>query len=355
MKAGGWILLLLLIAGAASAYYYFKVGVSVGPFVGQCYVDGEIEQNQRAALEAVAQRHLIDLRDEAPSVARQSMSAKGQAGTSDAQLAQARSLLRSTQSSFQVVQTFYQQMTVGRAVDGAMAPCESATIALGDTSASGHVLLSSIVPGGALTADVWLTYEPGGWKVRATQISKSAIGRNDGGHVWEMARAQRDQGHALTASILYYVASQLLDRGQFLQTRTFADFQRDAHTFTTAPEVRGAAPYTWRFGEDAFTVSLVNYTSTSDGHIVLDIHQRLPAWPGEVGADARNRALIDAFNIAHPEWKQIADTLAVRTEMPEAGHLFGTTFDRDRGYSDPPLPPGAPPVEVRTEPSPAAP
>lgn len=354
MRAGGWILLLLLIAGAAGAFYYFKVRTDVSPFVGQCYVDGAIEQGQRAALEAAAQRHLIDLRDEAPNVVRQSMSEKGQAGTSDEQLAQARNLMRTTESSFQVVQTFYQRMTVGHAVDGAMAPCETATIALGDTSATGHVLLSSLVSGGALTADVWLTYEPGGWKVRATQIGKSAIGRNDGGHVWQMAHAQRQEGHALTASILYAVAGELLDRGRFLRTNTFADFERDAHTFTTAPEVRGSGPYTWPLGQDTFTVTLVNYTSTSDGHVVLDIHQRLPEWPGDAGADARNRALIDAFNAAHPEWKQIADTLAVRTEMPEPGHLFGTTFDRDNGYADPTLPNG-PPVVVRTEPSPAAP
>ena len=61
-------------------------------------------------------------------------------------------------------------------------------------------------------------------------------------------------------------------------------------------------------------------------------------WEGEAAADAQNRALIDAYDAAHPEWREIANALSVRTEMPADGELFGTVLDRGAGYAEPPAP-----------------
>jgi hypothetical protein len=154
-----------------------------------------------------------------------------------------------------------------------------------------------------------------------------------------MAKAQRQNNHLFNASVLYGSADAALQRGSWVRLMSRQDFDAESSTFTRPSEFAGNAPWVWTSSQGQFSITGIDYVGVDDGRVVLDVHQRLPQWPGEAGADAANRKLIDFINASYPEWKEIADTLAVRTEGPQPGAFYGDIYSRDTGqFNQPPAP-----------------
>ena len=85
-------------------------------------------------------------------------------------------------------------------------------------------------------------------------------------------------------------------------------------------------------GKD-YTVEQV-VTSGVEGKLVLQIVRRDPEWDGADQADAerRNRAFVDAFLKAHPEYKEVFGFILARI-LPKTGENgWGTVYDPEKGY-----------------------
>lgn len=233
-----------------------------------------------------------------------------------------------------VVRTFFVS-GVGWPRDGTKAPCPTAFVAISETNATAHVIITEQTSIGERTSTIWLERESGGWRPRQIWLNITSAGGYDGDRLWLMAKEQRSRGNELNTALLYAAAEALMFRGPFIEPNTLIEFRRDQSTFERPPEIAGEPPHRWNLAGQEFAVTLLKYNITNNG-VVYEIRQRLPQWQGVVHADQRNRALIDAFNAEHPEWREIADALAVRSEVPN-GDVFGTVFDREDGYTTAPI------------------
>lgn len=294
--------------------------------------------DERAEIERAALTFLGQLQSGEESAAIGSMSRRGREGVRQHPLGPVIAFMREFPSQVQPeVERTFLVSSIGWPRDSTPAPCNTAAVQIGETGASAHVIVSHVIDIGERTSTVWLERENGVWRTRAMWANISSVGGYDGDRLWRMAREQRARAHGLNAGLLYVSAEQLLFRAPFVTTRALMDFRGDRSTFETPPELAGDPPHTWRMGGDEFAVILLRYNITTDEGVVYEIHQRLPRWEGEANADVRNRALIEAFDSEHPEWREIARALAARSEMPVDGQLFGTVFDRETGYTQPPV------------------
>jgi hypothetical protein len=330
LRGGTVFVLAIVTAAAAFAVYYYR------PHFGVCSEQSAIG-DERGPIERAALDYIGALQAGDEQRAAQSMSQRGRAASQQEPLAPVIAFMRQFPAVGEPrIQRTFRVIAYGWPRAGAMSACQTALVGLGETGATAHVLVSEDIGFGERTSAVWLEREEDVWRPRGMWANITGAGGYDGERLWRMAQEQRARGHDINAGLLYSSAEQMLFRGPLITPHTLTEFRRDKASFQAPQELAGPAPHSWRLGNDAFTVTKVRFNITTDEGVVFEVHQRLPRWEGEAAADARNHALIDAYDAAHPEWREIAGALSVRTEMPAEGQLYGTVFDRGAGYTQPP-------------------
>lgn len=326
MRGGTIFLVALVSAAAAIAAYVYR------PHFDVCSEQQHIAADARREIERAALAYIAALETGDEAGAMRSMSRRGRAASEREPLAPVIAFMRQLppRSTPRVEHTF-RVTSMGWPREGATSPCRTAAVALGGTGATAHVIVSEDIGFGERTSAVWLEREGGAWRPRGLWTNITSAGGYDGGRFWRMAREQRAKGNAVNAALLYASAEQMLFRGPRITPYDLNAFRSDRSRFEAPAEVSGSPPHIWRLGGEEFTVTMIRFNVTVDESAAFEIRQRLPRWYGEAAADARNRALLEAFDAAHPEWREIAEALSVRAEIPESGGMDGAVLDRDAG------------------------
>ena len=237
-----------------------------GLSIGLCRANGQIASQTRDEIGASA-LSFVELFARSPMEARQQMSRRGRAATADrAPLENVQAALRSlkTVGAPAVTETYLLRFLSG-SEHGLQVPCDlrdggAVFVSRGGTPTSAVALISEEMAGSSRrTISVWLEHEDGDWRVRALHVGISRIAGMDSEQLWQAARQQRAGGNGLNAAMLYGAARSALHRGSFYQAHAAPDFNADMQTFVAPEIVRGPAPHTWRFGEEAFHVTQVQY------------------------------------------------------------------------------------------------
>jgi hypothetical protein len=183
---------------------------------------------------------------------------------------------------------------------------------------------------------VWLVPDPGGWRVRGFFVGMRTAGGRSTRQLLIEARRQRAAGHGLNAAMLYIGVQALISRGHEFRMGIAPELESDLRTFQRPAEIAGEPPFHWRLGGRDFTISRLEIVGIgSKLHLV--IYHSDPAWDGVDFARAEliNRAVIDGFRRAHPEYVESFGGVAARLLRQDGEGGFGTAYDNETGYAVP--------------------
>ncbi|HUO03985.1 MAG TPA: hypothetical protein VMU16_02190 [Candidatus Binataceae bacterium] len=179
-----------------------------------------------------------------------------------------------------------------------------------------HAVVEAASAGGNTAAFVlWMLPEGGEWRVKYFYAGTIAMAGKPAEDFQALARQQEERGNRFNAYVLYTTALDLASRGPNVVQAI--DYQVwDTWLSLQPPELKGRPPHLWQYRGDTFHVMKAG-AIVVDGKIYLQLTQVLSPWPGDEGADARNRALIAAFAAAHPEYSGVFAGIAA--DAIEAG------------------------------------
>lgn len=345
MRFSGWLVLpIVLLLTIAAGVFYFRdlkgTFATSGWSVGLCQSNDAIAEDAGTEIGSTA-LEFMELFARAPMEARRRMSRRGRSATIEREpIERAHASYTSTETVGppEVTDIHLLRFASGSET-GQMTPCDlsggrAVFVARGGTMASAVALITEELPGSSQrTTSVWLERESDGWRVRAFSFGLSRINGKSSEQLWEEAQHQRQLGHEFNAAMLYVAARGSADRGMFYQPRMMQDFNADYGTFETPELIRGTPPFTWRFGDETYQVTRVEYMGFSSGDVGLIINHAPDAWTEYAEAEAINRRLIDGFIAAHPDWSETFDAVIARAARPGGNEVWGTVYTKSNGYS----------------------
>lgn len=346
MRRAIWlIVLVVVIAAGAGLAWLWRTGTpswSWSPEVtfGFCHANAEIPARDRAAIDEAAagfmQEFLVN-----PAAAHADMAVAARQSITPEQLtiARAQYLSLGEAAPRQISDTYFMRFVTGSRHGEPVAcnyhgnPRQPDYVARGSTWQSAVVLLTESIHGGAAerTTSVWMDHESGAWRVRGFFFTLSRFNGMGAQEFWTRARSERAAGHLLNASVLYAAAETTIDRGDFMMPSIAPDFRADMSGFAGPPEFQGDPPYAVQMGGERFNIVSMQVHGAREGTFLF-IKHRLPGWSDNAAAESANRAFIESFNVAYPEWRSVFDGLIVRATRPDSNVAWGTVYFKDSGY-----------------------
>lgn len=310
---------------------------SLGFSTGVCRQDAEIAPDKRQAVDAEAQAFVQAVLDSQPDVAAQMMVAEARNNAATAQnMSSLSQYLRATGPyEDPKVEHTYLLETAGSGPDvtsicGSIAGTDWVAVETLAGATQAYAVISAKTVNNDWAFVLWLVHEGDAWRVRNIDVAMSSIVGHTADGLLKLAREQRDRGNAFNAQMLY-AATELTSRGKTFQRSTLQAVQEDLPKLKKAPELEGNPPYSWKMGGATFKISQVNLLGVA-GEIGLTFDLPVEHWKDDKDADQRNRAFLDAFRAAHPEFSQAFGFLVARAMKPDDSGGFSTVYDAKRGY-----------------------
>jgi hypothetical protein len=333
-------LLAAVISGSSVSVRAASPVPAGAPVQGTCLAEQDKPDLDGAAAEAAALKFVQSLNAGDVTAIAGQMTTVGRAATTDAQITATLKAMR----SFGVVgaptltKAYVLNVNAAPAATG-IVPCMSpapnpewdSVAVMGPAGKQAHVLFAASSAENVVNYVIWLRVEGGAWRVTAFYVGSGLMGGRSGADWWEVAKKQRQEGHDFNAALAYSTARNLLYRGPNYSGPTFISLMQDARTMSIPQELVGPFPMNWTLDGRAFRIALVSPVGTSGKRAVLAIAQ-LSDFADNPDADRQNHILIDAFNKAHPEWREVFDWLAVKTCKTDGSLCFGSVYDRKDGY-----------------------
>ncbi len=163
---------------------------------------------------------------------------------------------------------------------------------------------------------IWLTPSAAGWDIDAFDVRLIAMRSHTAQDLWDVARREERGSRMLNAFILYATAAQLSYRGPNLQYGIATAISQELKEVHAPKELEGKGPYEWKFGDDTYSVSRVGPVVVGTA-FDLNITYQVAQTEADTNLEQRNHALIAEFEIAHPEYAQAFDGLAVVAVRPD--------------------------------------
>lgn len=212
-----------------------------------------------------------------------------------------------------------------------------ARVVLVDSKIQAYVVLKLPTRNHDFAVVVGLVKGSAGWLVHLVHANVAASAGLTAHDLLEMARAQERKGHTFNSHMLYISAYQLADRGPKFALLARDEFEAEAKAAAKAPELEGTGPFAWTFGKTSYLVQTVGPTGFKDDGLCLQIRLVISPWSGWDDPKRLNRALIEAFDKARPEWREVFGCIIVRGVSPggmtpAGGDLYGTVYDREDGF-----------------------
>ena len=210
-----------------------------------------------------------------------------------------------------------------RAETGGAADMEVSVLA---GAVQAYVVLRAKMRNNDWAAVVWLVREQESWRIQHFQINVVTLAGKSAEQVLAMARAERRERHDVNAYLLYAAAFELAYRGPNMRLPVEQEIAKERADLPTPAEFEGKPPFTWRYGDASFTVRRAGPLA-HDGKIYLLIAQQIPPWHDNGEAAARNRALIDAFTRAHPDYAAAFAGIVAEAEEKDGHRLYRTMVE----------------------------
>lgn len=346
MRRAIWlVVLLVLLAAGGGIAWLWRTGTpswSVSPelTLGFCHANAEIGADERAEIDAAASAFVEEfLQNPAAAHADMAVAARQTITPEQLTIARAQYLSLGDAAPRQAANTYLMRFPTGSRHGEKVAcnihgtPRRPDLVARGGTWRSAVVLMTESIDGGAAerATSVWMDHESGGWRVRGFFFTLSRINGMGVDEFWTRAKAERQAGHTLNASVLYSAAASTLDRGDFLVLSIAPEFTADMQGFAAPPEFQGDPPYAVVLGGQNYNVIVMQTHGAREGTFLFIKHQ-MPDWPDNAAAESANRQFIEGFNAQYPEWRDVFDGLIVRAVRPNSNAAWGTVYFKDRGF-----------------------
>ena len=309
---------------------------SLQPFLASCKTDGEISENDLAAVDKVAIDFVQNALGPNPESAYSIFTdnAKGNVSAEKFVAAFKQGIQRNGPfKNLRAVHTYLPQVAGGaqeqRVVCGSLSSPQgwvAVNAKPGQTQA--HVIAEADTLNNTWAFVTWLLREQGNWHVQYTQATVVAIVGKNAGDLQLMAESESHENHNFDAYILYATASQLAARGPFLQLGIQPEIQKSLETLTLPPILQGQPPFNWQLGKLSFKVLNVGAIGVSQ-KIYLKIDHEIEPWAKDKDADRKNHELIGAFSSSYPEYKHAFAGLVVTAHERGGMRGYGTVSEND--------------------------
>jgi hypothetical protein len=330
----GVLFVAILALGASLALGYIKF--NLGLQAGTCEADDEIAAADRKEIESTALEFARDTLGAHPGSAYALMTAAAQATTSPDKLETGLAAYnRATGPFFNVkVAHSYFVRSVGHGPDGRTL-CGTGpqwiSVAVRPGLEQAHVEVSADTRNNGWAVTLWLLPEAGNWRVQYFHLGAASAAGHTPQMLLDMARRERDGGHAFNADMLYAGLLGIVDRGTAFQPAIAQTARADAAGFQPPPELKGKAPFVWTMQGRRSVVGQVTIVGIGkDLGLIFVLPQN--DWPDQATIDKRNRAFLDAFRATHRDYTRVFAFLVARAMKPDNSAGFGTVYQNGKGY-----------------------
>ncbi|MDX2169154.1 MAG: hypothetical protein SF182_18945 [Deltaproteobacteria bacterium] len=328
---------LILILVAATTVAPVANGADAGG-TAVCQVDGDIAPATRAALQDRALSFVRAALGALPQTAYAMMAPEAQKRTT-AQMFGARVRELSTSGPFDNLRTAHAYLISGvapgstqpRALCGSLADGNWVSVALQPGSEQAYVVVSGDTRNNQWAFTLWLVPDGDEWRVLNFHAGISAIAGRTPEDLLALVRREREAGRAFNAAIALAAARDLTNRGPTFQLGISQALQAEADQLTVPAELRGTPPFTWTMKGRSFTVAGAGMIGVGKEIGILFV---LPhkTWTNDQEAAAANRAFIEAFRAAHPDYARAFDFLVARAMKPDNSPGPTTRYDNGKGF-----------------------
>ena len=311
---------------------------SPATYTYNCKTDAEIPQAQRDAINKVAMDFVTASQSSHPETAFAMLTSAVQETTSADKLAAefASHIDQSDPYKNLKVDHSYLISTTGggsevRAICSSVHGRDSVSVQIKTGLTQAHVLISGQTRNNSSAFTLWLLPEGNLWRVQVFHVGDSAMVGRSAGDLLELARKQRDAGHAFNATMLYIGAASLSDWGPVFQPDIAQTIDEESKGLVLPIEFQQTPPMTWKMNGIEFKVDKVEILGV-DGKIGLAFDLPLAAWTGDEDADKRNHAFLDAFIASHPDYSSAFGFLVAKAQKPDGSGGFASVYEVCKGY-----------------------
>jgi hypothetical protein len=209
------------------------------------------------------------------------------------------------------------------------APEGRVTIAALPVPLQAHVIVEGRAKNNRWAFVLWLFPDQPNWRIGGFYVLPITILDRTATDIWTLARQEHQRGRILNAYLLYVSAAQLSFRGPDLQLGIQPEILKEKSAMETPSELRGESPFEWKFSNETYHIISIGPIGVG-GVFDLRIVHRVAQTEDPQELERQNRALIKAFEGAHPEYSQVFDGLAVQAVTPK-GNGFGTVEQKRGG------------------------
>lgn len=327
------LLLGAFLAALPAAGARAQVISSIGEFSTTCQTDDQIAPGDRQAIDAAALRYVRDIFGANPASAYDNFAALAKRSVTREEFAAKIGPLVWPLEPFSDLHVTHRYRLVTSGGSGFQkVPCQArvdqpaqATVSAAANTIQAYAVLDATLKQDGWTGVAWLVFEDGAWRIQHFQINLSSLAGKRPDALLALAQAQQRGGHDFNAYILYAAAFELAYRGPNFALPIRQEIDAARKSLPVPPEFAGAAPFTWRWGDAAFTVRKAGPVGVG-GRLELAIAQLVPDGMDAHGADARNRALAAAFAKAHPDYRDAFAGLVIDAQEAEGGRAFRTVI-----------------------------
>jgi len=192
-----------------------------------------------------------------------------------------------------------------------------------------HVIIEGKTKNNRWAFVLWLLPDQPRWRVVGLYIVPTTILDRTAADLWNLARQEQQRGHTLNSYVLYATAAQFAYRGPDLQLGIQPEIMKEKAALTVPSEVKGEPPFEWKFSNDSYHVISIGPIGFGDVFDLRIVH-KVAQTEDDRELDRKNRALIRAFEDAHPDYAQVFDGFVVQAVRPN-GSGFGTVEQKRGG------------------------
>jgi hypothetical protein len=330
--------LAVLVVGGLVAAYFLGFLNDGSPTQTSCLVDAAIAPAERKAFETEATKFLTAAFAPQPTVAYPMLTRDAQVSLAADQFGAALQAIvqrSGPHTELKLLHSYFvkaeKDVTSTGVSCGSAAGTDGVVVAARPGATQAHMLFSSRTPKGDRETAIWLVNEGNAWRIQAFFDAQSSLMGRSPNEVLQSARQERDHGHAFNAAMLYSGLQSIVERGPNLQLGVVKALQADYQALKVPAELQGKPPYQWKLGGGEYTVAQVGIVG-QDGVLGLTFTLPLSAWNGNEDADKRNRAFLDAFMAAQPDYQAVFPFLVAQALKPDGTPAYRTLHVAGIGY-----------------------
>lgn len=300
-----------------------------------CGMDGDIDPMRRAVIESTATQFVQSVLSGDAGSAWDTMTPHGQTAiTRDQFVANAVLRIQPTQAHNLAVQHVFLIHVVGTPAPGARVVCgtdvsdptQSYRMAVVAAPEQAYVLLTGDGRTAGLVFTLWLLRDASGWRVNSFAFSVATLSSRTAVQLWQLAHDQHQHGHEFNATLLYYAAVQIANRGPDLELGFAPQIAQEQTQVTRPKELTGQPPFKFEGNGKQFSVLNIGATD-ADGRMYLAVTYEAAPWKSTKQVERSNQALIALITKVFPEYAEVFQGIIAQASERGTGRTFATVSD----------------------------